>query len=199
MGKSKIFPNFVGQLAAKIMQKEIWKEITGYEGYFEVSNLGNFRSKDRIIKYKSSGFRLYPGKLLKTETIVEGYQRIVLMKNAIRKRYMCHRLVAQEFIPNPKNKPYINHINGNKADNRAINLEWVTQSENELHSYRVLGNSVKGKTFPKKVIAINTKGESLIFSSMSQAIKFLNKGCIEGIKKAINAGRYYYNFKWNFA
>lgn len=196
---SKIFLNFTGQLATKIMQNEIWKEITGYKGYFEVSNLGNFRSKDRIVRYKTNGTRLYPGKLLKTETIVEGYQRIVLMKEAIKKRYMCHRLVAQEFVPNPDNKPYVNHINGNKADNRAENLEWVTQSENELHSYNILGNSMKGKTYPKKVEAISLKDEDkIMFNSMSAAIKFLGVGCIEGLKKAITANRTYYNFKWRF-
>lgn len=196
---SEIFLNFVGQLATKIMQNEIWKEISGYEGYFEVSNLGNFRSKDRIVKYKSNGTRLYPGKLLKTETIVEGYHRIVLMKEAIKKRYMCHRLVAQEFVPNPDNKPYVNHINGNKADNRAENLEWVTQSENELHSYNVLGNTMRGKTYPKKVEAIFPKeGDRIVFNSMSDAIKFLGVGCIEGLKKAIVANRVYHNFKWKF-
>lgn len=181
------------------MQNEIWKEISRYEGYFEVSNFGNFRNKNRIIKYKSNGTRLYPGKLLKTETTLEGYQRIVLMKEAIKKRYMCHRLVAQEFVPNPDNKPYVNHINGNKADNRAENLEWVTQSENELHSYRVLGNTMKGKVYPKKVEAIFPKEkDKIIFNSMSDAIRFLRTGCIEGLKKAIAANRLYHNFKWRF-
>lgn len=199
METSEIFLNFVGQLATKIMQNEIWKEITGYEGYFEVSNLGNFRSKDRIIRYKSNGTRLYPGKSLKTETVVEGYQRIVLMKGAIKKRYMCHRLVAQEFVPNPDNKPFVNHINGNKADNRAENLEWVTQSENELHSHSILGNTMKGKTHPRKVEATFIKeGDRIVFNSMSDAIKFLGTGCIEGLKKAIVADRVYHNFKWRF-
>jgi hypothetical protein len=196
----EIFFNFIGQLATKIMQNEVWKEISGYEGYFEVSNLGNFRSKDRIIRYKTNGTRLYPGKPLKTETIVEGYQRIVLMKEAIKKRHMCHRLVAQEFVPNPNNKPYVNHINGNKADNRAENLEWVTQSENELHSHNVLGNTMRGKTYPKKVIAtFPNGGDKVIFDSMSDAIKFLGAGCIEGLKKAISANRVYHDFKWEFA
>lgn len=199
METSEIFLNFVGQLATKIMQNEIWKEITGYEGYFEVSNLGNFRSKDRIIRYKSNGTRLYPGKSLKTETVVEGYQRIVLMKGAIKKRYMCHRLVAQEFVPNPDNKPFVNHINGNKADNRAENLEWVTQSENELHSHSILGNTMKGKTHPRKVEATFIKeGDKIVFNSMSDAIKFLGTGCIEGLKKAIVTDRVYHNFKWRF-
>lgn len=171
---------------------EIWKDITGYEGYFQVSNLGNFRSLDRIIKYKNSGTRLYPGKSLLTETIVEGYQRIVLMKDAVKKRYMCHRLVAQEFIPNPENKPFVNHINGNKADNRVENLEWCTQSENELHGYRTLGNTMTGKTYPKRIKCIET---DTIFPSMVQTINWIgNSACVEGLKKAIRANRKYYDY-----
>lgn len=176
--------------------KEIWKDITGYEGYFQVSNLGNFRSKDRVIKYKNTGLRNYPGKPLKTETIVEGYQRIVLMKNAIKKRYMCHRLVAQEFVPNPENKPYVNHINGIKYDNRACNLEWCSQSENELHSYRVLGNTMKGKTLPRRVKCLNT---GVIYNSMSELIREIKEtSCIEGLKKSIKNNRPYYGKYYTF-
>lgn len=171
---------------------EIWKDITGYEGYFQVSNLGNFRSLDRIIKYKNSGTRLYPGKPLLKETTLDGYQRIVLMKEAIKRRFMCHRLVAQEFIPNPENKPFINHINGDKSDNMVENLEWCTQSENELHSFRTLGNTMANKTYPKRIKCIET---DTIFPSMLQTIKWIgNNACIEGLKKAINVGRKYHDY-----
>ena len=122
MEKSKfflIFAKYLRQLATKIfMQKEIWKPIKGYDGYFEVSNYGNFKSLDRIVGYKQLGtYRKYPGKSLKTETTLEGYTRIVLMKNHIKKRYMCHRIVAETFIPNPQNKPFVNHKNGNQTHN----------------------------------------------------------------------------------
>lgn len=178
------------------MEQEIWKEITGYEGYFEVSNLGNFRSKDRIIKYKTSGTRNYPGKTLKTEQMQDGYQRIVLMKESIRKRYMCHRLVALMFVPNPLNKPYVNHKNGIKSDNRAVNLEWCTQSENELHSSRVLGNSMVGKSFPKKVKCLD---DNTIYDSMSDVIRAIgNHSCIEGLKKAIASNRPYHGKSYSF-
>ena len=101
---------------------EIWKEIPGYEGYFEVSNLGNFRSMDRMVKYKNKGLRKYPGKPLKVEQMQDGYQRIVLMKEAIKKRYMCHRLVALTFIDNPNNLPQINHKDGVRNNNIVDNL-----------------------------------------------------------------------------
>ena len=171
---------------------EDWKEITGYEGYFEVSNLGNFRSKDRIIKYKQNGTRNYPGKPLKTETIVEGYQRIVLIKDGIKKRFMCHRIVAQEFIPNPNNKPFVNHIDGNPANNKAENLEWCTQEENEQHSVNTLSKTMRGKTYPKKVKCIET---NVVYNSMNQCITALgNNACIEGLNKAIRANRQYHGY-----
>ena len=176
---------------------EIWKEIPGYEGYFEVSNLGNFRSKDRIIKYKQNGTRLYPGKPLKVELMQDGYSRIVLMKEAIRKRYMCHRLVAETFIPNPNNLPYVNHKDGNRSNNYVDNLEWCTQSENEQHSVNILGKTMKGKTCPKKVLCIET---NVLYNSMNECIKWLgNNSCIEGLHKAIKANRKYHNYTFKFS
>lgn len=175
---------------------EIWKEIPGYEGYFEVSNLGNFRSKDRIIKYKQSGTRLYPGKPLKVELMQDGYSRIVLMKEAVKKRYMCHRLVAETFIDNPNNLPQVNHKDGNRSNNCVSNLEWCTQSENEQHSVNVLGKTMKGKTAPKKVKCIET---NITYNSMSEVIRWLqNKACVEGLNKAITANRKYHGYTFEF-
>lgn len=175
---------------------EIWKEIPGYEGYYEVSNLGNFRSKDRWVKYKNNGTRLYPGKSLLVEEMQDGYKRIVLMKEGKKIRYMCHRLVAQTFIDNPENKEQVNHIDGNRRNNMVTNLEWCTQSENEQHAVHVLNKSMKGKTKAKPVKCIEL---DKIFPSMKKAVEFLGKpACNEGIKKAILAKRKYHGYTFIF-
>lgn len=176
--------------------KEIWKAIPGYEGSFEVSNLGNFRSLDRMVPSKYGTLRNYPGKPLKVEEMKDGYKRIVLMKDAKKKRYMCHRLVAETFIENPNNLPFVNHIDGNRGNNSIDNLEWCTQEENEQHAVNVLGKTMKGKTNPKTVLCVEL---NKTFKSMRQAVLFLgNHACNEGIKKAIDANRPYHGYTFKF-
>jgi len=103
------------------MEQEIWKDIVGYEGVYKVSNLGKlWRLKDNKQDYKNTQGR---------------YQSVVLTKNKQATQFPLHRLVALMFIPNPDNKPFVNHKNGIKNDNRAINLEWCTQSENMKHAW----------------------------------------------------------------
>lgn len=79
------------------------------------------------------------GKFLKPEDTKLGYQRITLCNKGITKRFLLHRLVALVHIPNPENKPCVNHLDGDKTNNAVSNLEWCTYSENEYHSHRVLG------------------------------------------------------------
>ena len=122
------------------MQTEIWKPISEYNGYYEVSNLGRVRSITRKIERTdpkdSSKKRLftYKGKLVPFWITKKGYCRLTISINGIAKKYLVHRLVANAFIPNNDNKAQVNHINCVKADNRVENLEWVTNYENYLHS-----------------------------------------------------------------
>ena len=111
------------------MENEIWKQINGYEGLYEVSNLGNVRSVERRVW--SRGFYItLKGKPKKQVIDKRGYCIVFLSKDGKEKTHRVHRLVANAFIQNPYNKPEIDHINTNKQDNRADNLKWVTPKEN---------------------------------------------------------------------
>jgi hypothetical protein len=96
-------------------------------------------------------------KVLKGDVTRDGYRRVNLYDSNQSTRWSVHRLVAFSFIPNPENKPHINHIDGDKLNNNVENLEWVTPAENELHSYRVLG-----KKPPKTAFKKGCKQEALI-------------------------------------
>lgn len=117
--------------------KEIWKDIKWYEGQYIVSNLGNVRSLDRYVN-TYHGPRICLGQPLKQYIGHDGYLHVALSKRKKHKRIMAHRLVAEAFIPNPDNKPQVNHIDGDKQNNCVDNLEWCTASENQLHSVRIL-------------------------------------------------------------
>lgn len=113
------------------MDKEIWKDIKGYEGLYQVSNLGRVKSLERKMRCRKCK------KIIKTATITnKGYYRLSLCKNGKTKFYHIHRLVAQAFIPNPDNKPTVDHIDRNKLNNNVSNLRWATY--NEQNKNRIL-------------------------------------------------------------
>ena len=103
---------------------EVWKDIEGFEGLYQVSNLGRIKSAFR------EGTK---GGIIK-QFIINRYPKVHLHKDGVSHFIYTHRLVAKAFIPNPLNKPQVNHKNGNKHDNRAVNLEWATSQENLVHA-----------------------------------------------------------------
>ncbi len=109
---------------------EEWKDVVGYEGSYEVSNLGNVRSKNREFINKKGAIRKIKGRLLKQMGKMNWYKSV----NLSRKTFRVHRLVAQAFLPNYDNKPFVNHIDGDKTNNTVNNLEWCTPKENSEHS-----------------------------------------------------------------
>ncbi len=111
----------------------MWKDIVGYEGLYMVSDKGNVLSYE---KYGSDG-RLLLKRLLKGGRYSNGYKFVCLRNNSNNRNLMIHRLVAEAFIPNPNNKPNVNHIDGNKQNNNVENLEWCTQSENIKHAINI--------------------------------------------------------------
>lgn len=101
----------------------------------KVSDDGKVYTMDHTYLRKNGRLDNRKGKQLKPKIDKYGYETIVLTKNGIRKNYTIHKLVALAFIPNPQNKPTINHINGIKTDNRVSNLEWATEKENQIHKW----------------------------------------------------------------
>ena len=113
--------------------KEIWKPIKGYEGIYEVSNKGRVKTLDKFFDWANDIKIFHKGRVIKNQTDADGYEILGLSKNKIRKTAKVHRLVAQAFIPNPKKKPHVNHVDNNRKNNNVFNLEWVTPSENSAH------------------------------------------------------------------
>ena len=132
---------------------EVWKDIKGFKGYYQVSNLGRVKSLDRIITTANGVVQKYKGTLLSTSDNGKGYKIVGLNKNGKRKRFKVHRLVAIAFLDNSENKPQVNHIDGVRDNNKLENLEWVTGSENVQHAFDSgLKKSSKGQSHGMSIL-----------------------------------------------
>lgn len=138
---------------------EIWKDIEGYEGLYQVSNLGRVRS----MNYKNRGMV----GLLKLSTLSNGYNICGLWIDRIYKTKYIHRLVAEAFLPNPNNLPYINHKNEVKTDNRVDNLEWCTPKYNTNYG------DCKMKMSRNKKHKTPIKIDDVLFYSVNDASRYL--------------------------
>lgn len=142
---------------------EVFVDIPGHEGYYQVSNYGNVRSLDRVIKEKTAKTQTLKGRILKPRINRGGYYYVGLRKNGTKATFAIHQLVAQAFLDNPDNKPIVNHINGIKTDNNVNNLEWATYSENLSHAYNTgLRTSVSSKAIGQKNYKRKLKPEQVI-------------------------------------
>jgi len=128
---------------------EIWKDVPGYEGKYQVSNLGNIKSLAKSLK----NGKTKEEKILSIKgTCGNGYYKITLSKNGKLKTWLVHKLVAQSFLYKPDYKVEINHKDGNKLNNKIDNLEYCTSSENKLHAFRTglrVSPNVKGEKNPR--------------------------------------------------
>lgn len=133
---------------------EIWKDVQGYENLYQVSNYGRIKSLAHI----NNLGRLRPECILGVRLSDRGYHTAVLYNNGKPKSFRVHQIVAKAFIPNPENKPHVNHLDGVKSNNCVENLEWVTISENMKHAFKIGLNKIscerdsKGRFISKKTL-----------------------------------------------
>lgn len=172
---------------------EIWKDVKNYEGLYQVSNLGNIKSLDRIVETKNRKNYLRKGKVQKKSVNSFGYETVGFTVDSKTKIYRVHRLVALSFIENTENKPQINHIDGNKTNNNVNNLEWCTSSENQIHSvstglsnpsYPLLKGSKNGRSLLKEeqVVEIRNKYIPYKYSAKKLALEYnVSESCITHI------------------
>lgn len=147
----------IDQLEEPEIEEELWKDIEGYEGLYQVSSSG------RVKRVKS-------GRILKPGLNQKGYEIVSLSKNNTKSMKRVNRLVAQHFIPNEHNLPQVNHIDENKRNNKVSNLEWVTSHQNANYGNR---NRKLANVNNKPVMGINLRtGEKIIFSSTQSTVQF---------------------------
>lgn len=131
------------------MEQEIWKDIEGYEGYFKISNLGRVMAIERYVK-QGNGLRYCKEMIVPHHLNPFCYPCVTLCKEKKSKEHPVHRLIMEAFVPNPENKPHIDHINTDKTDFRISNLRWVTPKENANNPI-TLKNGRKGNYDNKEV------------------------------------------------
>lgn len=150
------------QLSVSKQPEGDWVDIPGYEGLYQITSSGLVWSIPRIVDRCTGRPNIIRGKLLNVVVDTAGYCSVSLTDASHRtKKYLLHRLVAQSFLPNPDNKPEINHKDGNKSNNCVANLEWATRYENQYHAY-ISGlssawTSAHGKKMSDAALKVNNK------------------------------------------
>ena len=177
---------------------EVWKDIEGYEGHYQVSNIGRIKSVRRTVQTKQ-GDRNISERILKKIKIQTGYNQVMFSVGGVKKACKVSRLVASAFIDNPENKPQVNHINENKTDDRCLNLEWVTAKENINHGTAISRMiQTQRNTRCKKVYQYTTQDQFVReWISVSEAAR-------NGFSKAnisqccMNKRKSHKNYKWSY-
>lgn len=181
--------------------EEIWKDIEGYEGIYQVSNLGRIKTLPKIINSISGGsFR--KEQIISPVIQKSGYAHIGLWKNSKCKQVRVHRIVAQHFCynPDPIHKNQVNHLNENKLDNRACNLEWVTAKENTNYG-SCIARRIYGREKAVECISINTGEVIKRFKSQAEANAWCGVARTDGHISACckNKQKTAYGYRWRYA
>ena len=190
--------------------KEIWKDVVGYEGLYEVSDCGNVRSLPRVIPVNRAGVEyelLTQSKVLRPQKMKHGYVGVWLYgkestggKNG--KQYSVHRLVAEAFCEKRPGADEVNHINEIKSDNRACNLEWCTHQENSAHGtrgQRIGAANLNGKK-SKPVLQFSKDGELIAeYPSLQEVSRVTGYKAGNICRNIHGKGMAAYGYVWRYA
>ena len=159
------------------LPNEEWRDVVGYEGYYMVSSFGRMCSMQRTITQKNGISRIVNHSLLKLRVGTNGYVTVYLRKPNHTKNCTVHRIVAKAFIPNPDNKPCVDHINRERACNNVSNLKWCTHSENmrnplSLPYYRKINLGRKRPYAYKPIVAIKDNQVVYQFEKLTDCIQY---------------------------
>jgi hypothetical protein len=177
--------------------REEWKEISGYEGRYMVSNLGNVVSCERYVKVGGGGQRLVKEKILKQTKCPGGYNEVNLWKDNSRKMFLVHRLVAEAFLENKNKLPEVNHKDENKENNCVENLEWCTSKYNANYGTRNK-RMVKQKSL-KPVVMLDVNGIELKrFASLGDASRETGFGISSIIRVCKGRQKTSMGYKWRY-
>ena len=181
-------------------EKEIWVDIEGYEGMYQVSNMGRVKSLERTAWNNRGYYRTLHERILKGRKVSNGYLQVQLCQDGKAKNYLVHRLVASAFLENPMGYNEVNHIDEDKENNKADNLEWCSKSYNLSYNDRAkkVGKKVAEK-LSKPVLAIHKiNGLILEFPSIHEASRVLriDQGnitrCCQGKYMTANGYTFFY-------
>lgn len=186
---------------------EMWKDTPGYEGLYQVSDLGRVKSLERYVQNHSGTRYLVPERMKKPSEKRErrkekGYLVVSLYKDNKGTNFYVHRLVADAFVPNPDGKQTVNHKDGNKHNNKAENLEWSTHAENNDHAYRTGLNDSSHRRNNRSSIAVLQYDQNMNllhkYPSIREAQRQTGVDC-EAIRQGIKHGWKYGGFIWKKA
>jgi len=135
---------------------EVWKDVKGYEGFYQVSNMGNVKSLKRTVPHPRSKVITYRERIMRPSD-TNGYKLLRLSRNGTSTHFLVHRLVAMHFLHNTKNSPEVNHIDYDRSNNKADNLEWCTSHENKQHSADKYRGSNNGTAILKEAQVVEIK------------------------------------------
>ena len=174
------------------MTEEVWRDVKGYEGLYQVSNMGRVKSLGRKDRFG----RVIKERILEPAVTHNGYLRVGLHVDGKRKMLRVHRLVCEAFHENPDNKSEVNHVNEDKTDNRACNLEWSTRTENCNHGSR---NERVAKALSKPIGQFSLDGKLIkVWQSACEARR--QTGFDQGYVGAVARGKFKqaYGFIWKY-